>query len=268
MNNGLLEIPKAIIRQFRTIVLGNPSGNLRGVGAVEIIPSRTTNTQVASGTSSIAIGDNSSASASSAIALGSNSRASGQASISVGNSAVASIEGAVALGDNALSNGVNSLCVRVANTNSISGYYAFGHSSSSRGRHQRTELMLYATTTSTADTRLTSNGATAAATNQLTLRASSAFRPSQIDIVAYDTVTGTATAWEINNVLIKRGATAGTTALVGTPTVTVLQNDMATAPTLTVSADTVNGALGITVASPTTNTTRYTAIIRTSEVGA
>jgi len=171
------------------------------------------------------------------------------------------------VGLSASATGADSLCIRNASVNSIVGYYAFAHSGDGTvGRYQRTELMLRASTTSTATTRLTSNGAAAAATNQLTLRNNSAFRPGQVDIVAYDSVAGTATAWEINNVLIVRGAAAANTALVGTPTVTTIQNSMATAPTVTVSADTTNGALAINVASATTNTTRYTAILRTAEV--
>ena len=351
MNVGLRGLPAAVARTWRTLVLGNPSGNVRGVGAVEIITDRTAATQVASGTNSVAIGSSAiasgtsattvgaiaTASALSAVAVGASAIASGNTSVAVGPSAGASASSAVAVGptagaggasatavgnatnasgnnsvavgngasgngnnsvavgNGASGNGVNSvavglnaigggvsavavgdgananandsLCVRLATPNSIIGNYAFAHSGDgTRGRYQRTELMLRASTTSTATTRLTSDGAAAAATNQLTLRNNSAFRPAQIDIVAFDTVANTAAAWAITNVLIKRGANAAATSLVGTPTVTTIQSDMATTPTVTVSADTTNGALAINVASGSANTTRYTAILRTTEV--
>lgn len=223
------------------------------------------------GTNAIAIGTGAFATNPSSVAIGLNSAANGSTgSVAIGHNAnTTSALHSIALGADSLVNQSYSVCFHIADTNSISGYYVFGHVQANtlgRGRHQRSDLMLQVATTSTAATRLTSTGVAGAATNQLTLRNNSAFRPGQIDIVAYDTVAGTATAWSINNVLIKRGANAGTTALVGTPTVTTVQNDMATAPTVTVSADTTNGALAITVQSATANTTRYTAIIRTSEV--
>ena len=248
-----------------------------GVNAVSVGPSVTSNAAnsvtigvnalTASGQSNtIAIGNSASTSNSSSIALGANSSATQFGGMAIGDSASASAANSIAFGASASTASANSVAVRLGSTNSIQGYYAFGHASGTAGRYQRTELMLQLNTTSTSSTRLTSDGAAAGSTNQLVLRNNSAFRPGQIDIVAYDTVAGTAAAFEINGVLIKRGASAATTALVGTPTVSTIQSDMAVTPTVTVTADTTNGALAINVASGSANLTRYTAIIRTSEV--
>lgn len=347
---------------------GTSTNLLRGSNAIEIIPSRTAVTQIASGANSITIGNNSYSSASGAIAIGNNTYSTGTNSTAIGNSSGASgnnvaignsvlagngsnsvvigssinvtgtsynviigsgatsgnnngvaigyaanaysLQGtavgsntyayfyAVALGYGAVTtssqyaisigygatcsaanygialgygttvSGTNGLGTHTVNTNSITGYYAFGHASGTAGRYQRSEILLQLNTTSTTATALTSDGAAAAATNQLTLRNNSAFRPGQIDIVGYDTVAGTACAFTITGVLIKQGANAASTALIGTPTVTTVQNNMAVAPTVTVLADTTNGALQIKVASGSTNSTNYTAIIRTAEVSA
>ncbi len=74
-------------------------------------------------------------------------------------------------------------------------------------------------------------------------------------VVARDNVAGEAGAYLITG-LIKRGANAAATAIVGTPTITVIAEDDASWD-IAVSADTTNGSLKITVTGDATNATRW-----------
>jgi hypothetical protein len=152
-------------------------------------------------------------------------------------------------------------------TNSISGLMAYGFDNAlfAPGRHQMAFFGARRETTDATTQRATANGAAAAATNQLTLRNNSAFA-FRGRVVARDTSTNDMKAWEFVGA-IKRGANAGTTAIVGTPTITVIAEDTnASTWTIALLADTTNGSLAVNVTGQAAKTIRWTVVIHSAEV--
>lgn len=85
-------------------------------------------------------------------------------------------------------------------------------------------------------------------------------------MIANVTGGGNTKGWTIEGV-IKRGASAGTTALVGTATVTSSYADAgASTWSVAVTADTTNGCLAVTVTGQASTTIRWVASIETTEV--
>ena len=166
----------------------------------------------------------------SAVICGDTNEASGDGSIVLAGT------GSTASGTFALASGQS------ANTNNVRLRQAYGFSSG----FQASKLGLRAETTNATATRATSDGAAAAATNQLVLLNNSAvyFRGHA---VARQATTGDAKSWLFTG-LIVRDANAGTTALIGIPTITSEYADAgAAAWTIALTADTTNGALAVTV---------------------
>lgn len=155
-----------------------------------------------------------------------------------------------------------------ATTNSILGLMAYGFEGSfgNRGRSQMSFFGARPQTTDATARRATSNNVTAAATNQLTLRNDSAFTFRGM-VAARDTSTNDMKSWEFTGA-IKRGSGAGTTAIVGTPTTTVIAQDTnASTWTIALSADTTNGALAVNVTGQAAKTINWTVVIHSAEVG-
>lgn len=114
-------------------------------------------------------------------------------------------------------------------------------------------------------TRITANASAASASNQLTLRASSVFRVRGT-VVARNTTTNDCKEWTFE-ALIKRGASAAATAIVGTPSITSTFADASTASWgIAVTADTTNGALAITATGAASTSIRWTAVVHSIEV--
>ena len=135
-----------------------------------------------------------------------------------------------------------------------------------KGRLQAGLLCLAVQTTDATATVLRSNTSAAGTTNQLVLQNNSAiyFRG---ECIAAVTGAGYTKGWYIEGV-IKRGANAASTVLVGTPTVTSLYADAgATTWGLAVTADTTNGALAITATGQAATTIRWVVNIKSTEVG-
>jgi hypothetical protein len=89
-----------------------------------------------------------------------------------------------------------------------------------------------------------------------------------IEVVARNTSTGMTGRWEVKG-LIKRGANASSTALVGTTTVTLTNGDneaWIVAGAITITADTTYGALAITVTGAASTTIHWLAKILTTEI--
>lgn len=114
-------------------------------------------------------------------------------------------------------------------------------------------------------TRITADAVEATGINQLVLRDNCTFRV-QGTVVARNTTTNDSKEWTFE-ALIKRGATASTTALVGTPTINSNFADAAAASwAIALSADTANGALAITATGAASTTIRWTAVVHSIEV--
>jgi len=133
------------------------------------------------------------------------------------------------------------------------------------GQSQTAILVLGRQTTDATATVLTSNTSAASGTNQVILPNNSAYY-FRGEIIAGVTGAGDTKGWYIEGV-IKRGAGVGTTAIVGTATVTSLYADVGAATwAVTALADTTNGGLKITVTGQASTTIRWVAQIRTTEM--
>jgi hypothetical protein len=158
---------------------------------------------------------------------------------------------------------------RRGNARSIVGYHVFPACSipiaDLSGVTQSGLLLLARQTTDATATVLTSNSSAAATTNQVTLPNNSAYSFSG-EVIAGVTGAGDAARWTIDGA-IKRGANAGTTAMIGTPTVTMTHFDAGAATwVVAVTADTTNGCITVTFTGAAATTIRVVAKIQTTEV--
>jgi hypothetical protein len=136
---------------------------------------------------------------------------------------------------------------------------------SSLGVSQSSLLILGKQTTDATATVITSDGGAAGTTNQVILPNNSAYY-FRGEIIAGVTGGGNTKGWFIEGV-IKRGANAASTAIVGTATVTSNYADAgASTWAVTATADTTNGGLRITVTGQAATTIRWVAQIRTTEM--
>lgn len=154
-------------------------------------------------------------------------------------------------------------------TRSIVGNTVFPASSSpfssTAGVAQTALLILGRQTTDATTTRLASNNASASTSNQLTLPNNSAYYVRG-SCIANVTGGGDTKAWTFE-AAIKRGANAASTALVGTVIKNVMAADTGAATwDITISADTTNGALSVSVTGQAATTIRWVCKIETTEV--
>jgi hypothetical protein len=223
-----------------------------------------------SGSASIAMGYNNISSGSSSVAIGGSNTASIDYSVAMGNNNTASGQGGFALGGKNVASGLYSFAIgQYATTNNIRGKFVFGnnYNSSIVGAVQSGFINVYAGTIDATATILSSDGNTANYTNQCVLQNNNAMAFT-VEVVARNTVTGMAGRWEAKG-LIKRGANASATALVGTPTVTLTNADneaWIVAGAITITADTINGSLAIKATGAASTTIDWAAKILTTEV--
>ena len=155
------------------------------------------------------------------------------------------------------------------NTRSITGYAVISPSNAplggASGSCQVAILNLAKQTTDATPTVLTSDGTAGSTGNQVIMPNNSAYY-FRGEIVSGVTGGGNTKGWYIEGV-IKRGANAASTALVGTPTVTSTYADAGAATwALAVTADTTNGGLAVTFTGQASTTIRTVAQIRTTEM--
>lgn len=231
-------------------------GNKRGTNAVDLQTSRGSAAQVASGDASFAVG--------------SSATASGQyATVAGGNGNTASGQYATVAGGRSNSaDGVVSIVLGGA-YGTTRGAIGLAHGSNpianTLGLCQFRRFVLGRQTTDATATVLTANVSGGSATNQVNLPNNSAFffRGS---VIANVTGGGNTKGWTIEGV-IKRGASAAATSIVGTATVTSNYADAgASTWAVTATADTTNGCLAITVTGQASTIIRWVASIETTEV--
>jgi hypothetical protein len=168
------------------------------------------------------------------------------------------------------SNGIYSAVVAGNNgtTRSIWGNHvipALNPFSSPQGSAQSATLVLGVQTTDATATALTGTGGAASTTNQVILPNNSAYFFTG-EVVSGVTGGGNTKGWTIEGV-IKRGANAASTALVGTPTVTSMYADVGAATwAIAVTADTTNGGIRVTFTGQASTTIRTVCQIRTTEM--
>lgn len=237
-------------------VVGGSNGSASG--AYSFVAGGQSNT--ASGSNSAVVGCTSStANASTSAVIG------GSSNTASGNSA------AVIGGTNNGADGASSIVIGGAQgtTRGVVGSFVTPASNvpitNAIGRTQATTLLLGRQTTDATATVLASNTSAAGTVNQVILANNSAYA-FQGTCIANVTAGGTTSGWKFEGV-IKRGATAASTALVAAVTPTVIAQDAgAAAWVLAVTADTTNGGIAVTVTGAAATTIRWVAKIETTEV--
>jgi len=172
---------------------------------------------------------------------------------------------------NRATGGYDSVLVgQYATTRAIQGNCIFGSNlagalSYTLGASQSSLLILGTQTTDATATILRSSGGSASTNNQVILPNNSAYY-FRGEIISGVTGGGNTKGWYIEGV-IKRGANAASTALVGTPTVMSSYADVGAATwAITLSADTTNGGLSVTFTGQASTTIRTVAQISTTEM--
>jgi hypothetical protein len=232
-------------------------GNVRGQYSADFQLVRSAGNQVASGTYSALIGgaDNKATNSAAGIVAG------------TGNS-VSSIKGGILAGD---ANTISGNCsVALGGTSGTdrgaqNAVVTGSNGSTSTGSNQTRTIVLMAETTNATLTVATANNLTASTTNQLNLEDGTAFAFRAQIVATVKTSGGNMKVWTVVGA-IKRGAGAGTTAIVGTPTVTSDAADAgASTWTVTATADTTNGALSINCTGQAATNIRWNCVVTSSE---
>lgn len=208
---------------------------------------------------------------SSAVVCGTNNTASGNFSF-IGAGISHTNTGSYGFIGGGIQNTVNSIGAIAGGVNgtirSIIGNHVFPACSSpiasASGVSQAALLILGVQTTDATATALRSDSSAASGTNQVILPNNSAYYFTG-EIVSGVTGGGNSKGWEISG-LIKRGANAAATTLVGS-TVTSLYADAGAATwTIALAADTTNGGLRVTFTGQAATTIRTVCQIRTTEM--
>jgi hypothetical protein len=137
---------------------------------------------------------------------------------------------------------------------------------SSVGTQQSALLILAKQTTDATATVLTSDSSAASGTNQVILPNNSAYYVRG-SIVAGVTGGGDSSSWTFQGT-IKRGANAAATSLVAAITATLVSQDTGAAlwGGVTITADTTNGGLAVTVTGKASTTIRWVCKVETTEM--
>jgi hypothetical protein len=223
--------------------------------------------------SSIAGGFTNTASGSNSFVSGSGSTASGSVSAVIGSnqSSATNFDAVVVGGQVNTASGIDSGVFAGAYgiTRGLTGATVFPASTApittTQGVSQSALLVLGRQTTDATPTVLCSNSVAASTTNQIILPNNSAYFFTG-EVIAGVTGGGNTKGWTIEGV-IKRGANAASTALVGTPTVTSTYADAgASTWVIAVTADTTNGGLAVTFTGQASTTIRTVCQLRTTEM--
>jgi hypothetical protein len=219
--------------------------------------SRTSNT--VSGSGAAALGANNMSSGANALTIGASNTASGAQSLAIGNNSTASNTGSMSLGI-------------FANDRGRYGQYSFAnarlHTNSGDSQYGLTTLR--ATIAASTTGRLTADGNTAGTTNICNLPNGIAYGFGRIIVTAFDSVNNKAAMWYVDNLLVLRGTTVGSTTIVGSPTITLVQASASlsalTNTSITVAADTTYGGINLSLVNGTSVSLDAVAIVETSEV--
>jgi hypothetical protein len=249
-------VPKgagAILAQVPTGTTGG--GDKRGGGAVDFQRTRSASTEVASGEGAVLAG-------------GVYNTASGQYSaVAGGSSNTASAYGAFVVGAENTANGQYSAVVGGLQATTRGIYGAQSHASgylTTSGDAQTRTFVLRTSTNNATPAVITADNQTAGTTNQVVLPNDSTFF-FEVRIAARRTdVNGESAAYILQG-CIDRNSSAANTALVGSVTKTVVAEDTA-GWDVAATADTVNGALAITVTGESAKNISWVAHVRTVEV--
>jgi len=273
-NGGILtSVPDPNYVPLNTVANGNPGG-YRGIFSVDLQLQRSDSTYIASGAYSAILGgyDNAASGTHSAVIGSNGSRASAPGSVAVG-------------GQNIYSDGNYSVILggQYATTRGIQFYnvltnngIGFGTASTGVTSYAHGAIMsLLGDTSTTTPTRiLTTSGSTLVTTsspnrNVLILPNNSliGFKGTLVAIITGGPGSGNA-VWTFEG-SIGKGASAVSTALIGTPTISLMAIDgvaITNGWSFEITADKTNGALSMNVRGDTANNIRWYCRLETTEV--
>lgn len=253
-------------------------GSKRGSGAVDLQMGRTSAEKVASGSRSVAMGYNNSASStgtvsmgsgciasnSYAIAIGSGCQATGQYSVAIGQSSKALTTSAVSIGSQCTADGSYSTAFgKGTTTRGIRGVMVEGNTGFSSQQMSRFPLMW--DTSDATPQRLSTDGSSQyGLTDRLPIMPNNSAYYCRLRVLARNTSTNESKSWS-GTALIKRGANAAATTLVGSSITSDFGDAALSACTVSLSADTTYGALAVTVTGLPATTIRWVAQLETVE---
>lgn len=224
-------------------VIAQTSGSARGANATDLQVSRSTDAQVASGAgSSVLGGENNTASGNNSVAMGSGNIASGAVSVATGNAAA---------------------------TRSTRGKRAHASGQfAAVGDAQAADHVMRRVTDSATTTSLTTDGAapTGDAANSINIPANSTYAV-EVTVTGREAATGDSAILRVTG-MVRRGATVGTTTLVGAATTALAADAGASTWTATLSADNTRGSIFVRVTGEAAKTINWVAHVRTVEVTA
>jgi len=241
---------------YNSVVLGG-NNNYTNNGRCAVLGGQS---NIASGQSSAVVGGSTNtANNTNAVTLGgSNLTASGSLSaVLAGADNLANADSSVVIGGrNGTTRSIEGNTIAPASASPISAVAGYAQSGL---------LILARQTTDATATVLASNASAAGTTNQVILPNNSAYY-FRGECIAGKTAAGDTKGWYIEGV-IKRGANAAATSIVGTATVTSLYADAGAATwAVTATANVTNGGLAITVTGQAATTIRWVCQIRTTEM--
>jgi len=259
--NAAIHVDAAILPKGSGAILAqvpdstSTGGGKRGTNAVDFQTSRASSSAVASGTRSGTLS-------------GYNNTASGDGSnVPGGYSNIASGGYSTANGYQNTASGQSSWSPggEEATTRGIRGMAAWASGLfSTKGDAQHGHYILRKSTTDATQTETTADGGSGSSSTRIVLPNSHAYA-FRGRLIARSS-TGDVAVWTIDG-LVKRGANAAATALVGTPTATQTFADAgASGWTITIDADTTNGSLRIRVTGAAATTIHWVADLETVEV--
>ena len=199
-----------------------------------------------------------------------NTASGNYAFVGAGRFNVASGTDSMALGYNSQSNGNQTFVVgNAGSARAISGIAVFTGCSNplngANGTTQSALLVLARETTNATATVLTSDTTAASGTNQVILPNNSAYY-FKGSVIANVTGAASGAAWSFEGAIM-RGATAGSTVLIGTPVLNrIAVSSGASLWSVALTADTTNGGLAVTVTGVASTTIRWVAKLETTEV--
>ncbi len=281
-NTGIAIVPKGTGAITATIPDGAVAGgSLRGSNAVDFQTSRIASSQVASGSNSFVVGQNSTASGNISIAIGSSATASGNTAIAIGSSVQSTATNSVAIGSSCISSAIYSTSMGRQSRSTLASQFSRASGQfATQGDAQTSQLTAIRSIAGTAAAELTLDGNTPSATGRLILNLTGAtngriwnaiVQLSAICTTAGGTVTVGESFIGTYNLGIKR--IGATTSLVGTVQnmITAQADTNMSSSVVTITADDTNESLKIEFTPPTganaSTVIRVVATVYLTEVG-
>lgn len=240
-------------------------GNKRGTGAADFQAKRYSAVQVASGDHSFVAGANNNVAGDYGFSAGVFNVVTGSGgAAALGANNQVQAPKAVAIGDGAIAGGDTSFCTgRRTSVRGVKGATAEGWSEGYGALTQMARIPYSKDTSGAVPTQLSVGGAALNATTVAIMPNNSAYY-CRVRVLARNTATNESMSWS-GTALIKRGANAASTTLIGSTITSDFGDASMSACIVTLSADTTRGCLAVTVTGLASTTVRWVAQLETVE---